>query len=131
MTLTLPQSFQPVLRRSALVEQVLDQLRARILDKEFASGEELPPEGALADLFGVSRTVIREAMRTLRSEGLVEVAQGRKPRVRPANPQFAVDTIVSLVKRSDGTLFDLMEVRRPLERAIAGIAADRATAEQI
>lgn len=124
-------SFPPVQKRLALVDQVLEQLRARILSKEFAPGGELPPEGGLAQMLGVSRTVIREAMRMLRAEGLVEVAQGRKPRVKPATAQFAVDTMVSLVKRSDGTLLDLIEVRLPLERAIAGLAAERATVEQM
>jgi GntR family transcriptional repressor for pyruvate dehydrogenase complex len=131
MSGTQEKSFLPVQKRLALVDQALKQLRARILEKEFGAGGELPPEGGLAQMLGVSRTVIREAMRMLQAEGLVEVAQGRRARVKPATAQFAVETMVSLVKRSDGTLLDLIEVRIPLERAIAGLAAERATVEQM
>lgn len=118
-------------RKIGLIEQVLERLRNHILKKEFPPGAEFPSEGALVELLGVSRTVVREAMRTLRSEGLIEVAQGRRPRVKPPDSQFAVDTMVGLLRRREGTLLNLIEVRIPLEQAIAALAAERATPEHI
>jgi DNA-binding FadR family transcriptional regulator len=123
--------FKPIAPRATLVDQVCAQLRSKILVGEFRSGDELPPEGTLAEMLDVSRTVIREVMRILRAQGLVEVAQGRKPRVKPADPQAAVDSITALLRGGDNSVLQLMEVRRPLETAIAHHAALRATPEQV
>jgi GntR family transcriptional repressor for pyruvate dehydrogenase complex len=108
----------------------LQQLRARILSGEFSVDEEMPPEGTLAATLGVSRTVIREAMRSLRAQGLVAVSQGRRPRVRPADPQATVESLAALLQRSEGSLLHLIEVRRPVESEIACLAAQRASDDQ-
>ena len=63
--------------RPKLSERVADQLRERIQKGDFAPGAQLPTEGALVEQFGVSRTVIREAISSLRVEGLVKTHQGR------------------------------------------------------
>jgi GntR family transcriptional repressor for pyruvate dehydrogenase complex len=118
-------------QRTALVGQVVEQLRSRILSRATDVGAELPPEGTLVEAFGVSRTVIREAMQVLRSQGLVEVSQGRRPRVKSPDPQVAIDHLDALLQRSDGSLLDLVEARRPLESEIAFLAAQRATPSQM
>ncbi|HVW01323.1 MAG TPA: FadR/GntR family transcriptional regulator [Planctomycetaceae bacterium] len=123
--------FKPIAPRATLVDQVCEQLRSKILLGEFRAGDELPPEGTLAEMLDVSRTVIREVMRILRAQGLVEVAQGRKPRVKPADPQAAVDSMTAMLRGGGNSVLQLMEVRRPLETAIAHHAALRATPEQI
>lgn len=64
-------------KRPKLSERVADQLRERIQKGDFAPGAQLPTENALEELFGVSRTVIREAISTLRVDGLVKAHQGR------------------------------------------------------
>jgi GntR family transcriptional repressor for pyruvate dehydrogenase complex len=120
-----------VQQRPALVEQVVDRLRTYIIGGKFASGGELPPENALCQMLDVSRTVVREAMRILRAQGLVEVAQGKKPRVRPVDTEFAVDGLSLMLQRSHASPLDLVELRRPLESEIAAIAAERATRHQI
>ncbi|MEP2783509.1 MAG: FadR/GntR family transcriptional regulator [Pseudoruegeria sp.] len=63
--------------RPKLSERVADQLRERIQKGDFAPGAQLPTEGALVEQFGVSRTVIREALSSLRVDGLVKAHQGR------------------------------------------------------
>ena len=89
------------------------------------------PEGKLCETMGVSRTVIREAMRILAAQGLVEVSQGRLPRVKPADPQTVVETFGTYLVRGDHSLLDLIEVRLPMEAEIAALAAKRSTPEQI
>jgi GntR family transcriptional regulator, transcriptional repressor for pyruvate dehydrogenase complex len=118
------------LRRLDLVREVVDRLRGQIIAGAFADGH-IPSEGRLGQSLGVSRTVIREAMRSLAAQGLVEVSQGRQPRVKPADPQTVIDTFNTYLQREDHSLLDLVEVRRPLEAAIAALAADRATAADI
>jgi GntR family transcriptional repressor for pyruvate dehydrogenase complex len=119
------------LDRPDMVAEVLSRLSERILSGGFDPDGVLPPEGALAQSFGVSRTVIREAMRTLRSQGLVEVSQGRAPRVKPADARTVIASLDLLLRRGAGTLLHLVEARRPLEGEIAALAADRATSDHL
>lgn len=99
-----------------------------ILDSAARGVEELPSEGELAERFEVSRTVLREAMKQLEAQGLVRMSQGRRPRVRPADPQAAIESLDTLLQRTQGSLVHLAEVRRPLESEIAALAAERAEA---
>ncbi len=119
------------LPRLDLVQEVAERLRAQIIAGVFDAERSLPPEGRLGETLGVSRTVVREAMRILAAQGLVEVSQGRPPRVRPADSQAVVDTFHTFLQRGDHSLLDLIEVRRPLEAAIAALAAERATPAHI
>jgi GntR family transcriptional regulator, transcriptional repressor for pyruvate dehydrogenase complex len=121
------QSALRPLRRLDLVREVSQRLREQIIAGDFDADGAIPSEGQLGQSLGVSRTVIREAMRSLAAQGLVEVSQGRQPRVKPADPQTVVDTFNTFVRRGDHSLLDLVEVRRPLEAAIAALAAQRAT----
>jgi len=114
-----------------LVQEMVDQLREQIIAGRYGADGELPAEAQLSESFGVSRTVARESMRTLRALGLVEVSRGRRPRVRPVDPQIATDSLRSLLVRSTATIDHLGEIRRPLEVDIAGLAAENATEEQI
>ena len=119
------------LDRPDMVAEVLSRLSERIIAGGFSPDGVLPPEGALAQSFGVSRTVIREAMRTLRAQGLVEVSQGRAPRVKPADTCTVIASLDLLLRRSAGTLLHLVDARRPLESEIAALAAERATSEDL
>ncbi len=65
-----------VIRHTSLPQAVHDELRRRILNNEFAAGERLV-ETKIAEEFGVSRTTLREALRELASENLVEITQRR------------------------------------------------------
>lgn len=125
----------PALRRleprTALVEQVVERIREGIFNGEFPPDSELPAEGTLAKTIGVSYTVMREAMRTLRSHGLVEISQGRRPRVKPAGPDAVRQTLDAMLRRSDSSIRELTELRRPLECEIAALAAKRASPDEI
>ena len=123
----MPTALRQIKPRIALVEQVVERVRDGIFGGEFPPGSELPAEGTLARTMGVSYTVIREAMRTLRSHGLVEISQGRRPRVKPAGPDAVRETLDAMLRRSQSSIHELTELRRPLECEIAALAAERAT----
>jgi len=114
-----------------LVSQVIDHLRKEIVSGSCAAGMSLPSEGSLAESLGVSRTVIREAMRSLRSQGLIVMSQGARPRVAEVDLRPTVESLELLLKRSRTTLLQLTEVRRPLESMIARLAAKRVSDTQI
>ena len=110
------------LSSAKLVEQTVAVLREQIVSGNFTAGGPLPSQGELCVELGVSRSVIREAMRTLQSQGLIEVSQGRRPTVLPAGPAAAIETLSTLVERSQVSLLQLLEVRQPLEVEIAAKA---------
>jgi len=127
-----PDSWDPErLDRVDLVEYVTERLREEIVQGTFAPSTDLPSEATLAERLGVSRPVVREAMRTLRTQGLVEVSQGRRARVKPADPQASIDALDTLLRRSARLAPDLVEARRLLETETAALAARRARAEDL
>jgi GntR family transcriptional regulator, transcriptional repressor for pyruvate dehydrogenase complex len=117
--------------RGDLVQGVVDLLEKQIVAGDLAADRPMPPEGELSRQLGVSRTVIREAMRILGARGLVEVSQGKLPRVKPADPAHVVDSLATFLQRAEHSLLNLTEVRLQLETAIAALAARRATADQL
>lgn len=115
-----------------LYEQVAEQIRAQILSGELHTGDQLPSERQLAQQYSVSRTAIREAVKILREKGLVEVHLGRGTFVIN-NTSHAAKRSLNLavqLKQPSGYV-DLVEARMILEPAIAALAAERATPEQI
>ena len=98
-------------------DRVADQLEALIIDNELHSGERLPPENELARQYGVSRTVIREAVRSLAAKGLVHVAQGSGTVVRGMTNELASQSISSVLKQNARRvdIEKLLEVRRAKE----------------
>jgi GntR family transcriptional repressor for pyruvate dehydrogenase complex len=125
------QRLNRVEQRPPLVEQVVDRLRKHIISGDLAPDRDMPPEAELCNKMGVSRTVVREAMRILRAQGLVEVSQGKRPRVKPVDASYVIDGLTLMIQRADTSLLHLAELRKPLESEIAALAAERATAEQI
>lgn len=115
--------------RGKLSEQVVDAVMNRILNGDLKPADALPSENELAQQFGVSRTVIREAMKVLEAWGLVEIGRGRgRGAVVASNSLRVYSNIMSMASRQQKTtLRELMEVRQVLEVAIAGMAAERAT----
>ena len=126
-----PNALKRLQPRVALVEQVVERVREGIFAGEFPPGSELPSEGTLAKTIGVSYTVIREAMRTLRSHGLVDISQGRRARIKPAGPDAVRETLDAMLRRSNSSIRELTELRRPLECEIVALAAQRATPAEI
>lgn len=120
--------------KKTLSQQVAEQIQRMIEDQSFEQGANLPTETELAEAFGVSRTVIREALNTLKAKGLVSIQPGRGTVVSSVSRQYVEDTI-RLYLRSNYNgieVFErLYEVRALLECKIAELAALRRTEEQL
>jgi GntR family transcriptional repressor for pyruvate dehydrogenase complex len=117
--------------RGRLSEQVAQQLQELIISGELRPDDRLPPERELADQLGVSRTVIREATKSLEQRGLLEVLTGSGTYVSQMDPKVVSDSIGLLVRQSTSSFDYLNEIRRMLEVEIAGLAAERATPRDI
>lgn len=120
------------LQTSRLYEQLAQQIKDRIVNDKLKVGDRLPNEYELAEQYGVSRTVVREAMKTLAKEGLVQVRPGRGTFVISGLHQAVKDSIntLLLLDKSDDW-HELIEVRELLEPGIAYLAAERAEAKDI
>lgn len=94
-------------------------------------GDRLPPERELVDLLGVSRTVVREALNLLEARGIVSIEHGRGAVVSGGSTGAVRDTLGFLLRLRGETLWELLEMRRILEVEISGLAADRASVEDI
>ncbi len=116
--------------RPKLSERVADQLREQIQKGEFAPGAQLPTEGALVEQFGVSRTVIREAISSLRVDGLVKTHQGRGVFVCEDISQQPFRLCSKGLTERDH-MEQAMELRLHMEVTNAELAAVRRTPEDI
>lgn len=117
--------------RSTLVEKVCLQLTQAIRHSRADSDELLPPERELAAQFGVSRPVIREAMKRLELQGLLEVKHGIGTRIVNRLHTPLNGSIQLLVNDAQTRLEQSLEVRAVLEPEVARLAAERASAADL
>src|ERR1700726_5022651 len=115
-----------VVRTSRLYEQIVQQIEESIHEGRLKPGDQLPAERELAQQFGVSRTAVREAMKTLREKGLVEAYAGRGTFVTNETARSMRHTLDRMMRGgpSEGAVH-LVEVREILEPEIAALAAQR------
>ena len=113
----------------------LDLLGESIVRGDYAPRSSIPPEPVLCDEFGVSRTVIREAVKSLVAKGLITTGPKVGTRVQPSDSWNWFDPDVIRWQSSAGLtrefLRDLQDLRRVLEPAAVRLAAQRATAKDI
>ena len=122
--------IRPVITERKLSRRLFEQLAEQIKSGRFAPGARLPTEQALTQAAGVSRTVVREAVAALRAEGLVITRQGVGAFVS-AEPQRAPFRIEPERLQSLADVLNVMELRLGVEIESAGIAAERASRQQV
>lgn len=110
-------------RRGSLVDEVIEQLRSRIVAGDWPVGRRIPPETELIERLQVGRGTLREAVKALAHSGLLEVRQGDGTYVR-ANSELAGALRRQIASSSDQ---HVQEVRRALEVEGARLAAGRRT----
>lgn len=110
--------------------QVAEALLESVRGNDLPAGTRLPSEEMLAERFGVSRTVIREAIAKLQAEGLVETRRGSGTFLRGLSRCHTLEG-ESLEAKSIDYLLYLIEVRRSMEAEMAALAADRRSPQQL
>lgn len=112
-------------------QQVARQIEEQIRNRAFLPGQKLPTEREMGERFGVSRTVVREALKSLEAVGLVESRQGSGVYVRH-NPVPVVSRALNLsVTPDDRSVENLFTFREGLEVHAASLAATRRSVEQL
>lgn len=122
--------FQPI-KPKKVSNQIAEQIRASILAGEFAPGDKLPPERELAEMFGVSRPSVREALNILASSGLVMSYQGGGTVVMSLVEPPAGNPLSELIKGEQERALDVIEVRKCMEAWTSYYAAQRALPEDL
>lgn len=116
-------------RRDSLASVVAKDIAERIDVGEYAVGDKIPIEAQLCDIYNVSRTVVREAIAQLRSEGLLESQQGvgvfvaGRGNVTLRIPREAAGELSEII--------DILELRIGVEVEAAGLAAQRRTDDDL
>lgn len=123
-------NFQPI-KPKKVSAQIADQIRSSILAGEFAPGDKLPPERELAEMFGVSRPSVREALNVLASSGLVMSYQGGGTVVKSLVETSASNPLSELIRVQQDRALDVIEVRKCMESWTAWYAAERALPDDI
>ena len=111
--------------------QVVEHVRRLLETGKVRPGDRLPPERELATHIGVSRPSVRSGLRSLQTMGIVESRQGSGTYIVDGPARLAGDPLRFLAALHGLTREEMFEARRVLEVGTAGLAAERATAEQI
>lgn len=126
-----PDLFARVEREPRLSDKVAELMRQTIIERQMAPGTPLPSERELGEQFGVSRTVIREAVRALAAKGIVEVRTGSGLRVASVDEATALESLTWYIRGGQIEYAQVHEVRSTIEVEMAGLAAERRTDEQL
>lgn len=118
------------IKRKKLYEEVMEQIKDAIFSGEFPQGSKLPSERELAEIFQVSRTAIREAIRSMESIGYLE-SRANGTYIQSFSVDNLITPIMSALAQDVRTTDDILELRLILEPSAAALAAKRITAEQL
>ena len=127
---TVKAEFEAV-RKTKVYEEVAGQIERLIAEGRLKPGDKLPPERELAELFDVSRSSVRDAIRVLEIMGLVEPRHGEGTVVCDLSPDSLVQPLATMLVRKRALVGELLEVRKMLEPPLAARAATRASPEEI
>jgi GntR family transcriptional repressor for pyruvate dehydrogenase complex len=125
-------SIEPLEREPRLYEKVVHKVLELISSGVWKPGFRLPPERELSEAFGVSRTVVREAVKALEARGVLESTTGSGVSVSRADFNMVSRSLQTYMQLSNRVDFEirLNEVRRVLEVEMVALAASRITPEQ-
>ncbi|MEV8265060.1 FadR/GntR family transcriptional regulator [Microbacterium sp. NPDC077057] len=119
-----------VSRTQAVVDGLLDAIIAGRLE----AGQPLPPEGELAEQFGVSRLTMREGVRLLQAQGVIVAVPGTRHRIAPTDEWTGLDAVVRHAQSAgarERSSLEMLEMRMMFETGAAEFAAGRRTEEHL
>lgn len=127
-------AISEIARQAANPEELLSDrvavaLQRQILSGRLPAGAKLPNEDDLCEVLGVSRSVVRDAVRTLVARGLITVRQGRGTAVAVPSDEAFSSALLVLLARSGLSMGDVVEARATIETRLVGLAAQSGSAE--
>ncbi|SMB99974.1 transcriptional regulator, GntR family [Thermanaeromonas toyohensis ToBE] len=123
--------FQIIKDPRSVYHRVVDEIKTRIFEGRLKPGDRLPAERELAEMLGVSRTSVREALKMLAAEGLVKIKHGQGAFIAEQDPDDYLQQFARRIFVNPKTIKDLFEIRKTLEPAAAAWAAERGTDREL
>ena len=117
--------------RGNVTQQIFDDLRQRILGRQFALGDKLPTERQLLETYNVSVTTVREAIRGLASAGLVEIKHGKGVYVTARAEELVANSLFSMIQLEKVGMVQVLGVHGALNTYASELAAARATTQEV
>ncbi|WP_375088734.1 FadR/GntR family transcriptional regulator [Peribacillus sp. RS7] len=114
-----------------IYEKIADHIKQQILDGKLKSGDKLPSDKELCQLYSVGRSTIREALSALKIMGLIETRQGEGSTICKIDPESVGMPDFSGLLLSDKTILELMEARKSLEISNVELAASKRTDQDL
>lgn len=111
-------------RNAPLYKRGQDEIRRYILDHKLVAGDALPSEGEMANLFGMSRLSLREAVKGLETIGVLTVQHGDGVRVAQFSFAPILDNLPYGLQANGRSFRDLLELRESLEEGLCGRLLD-------
>ncbi len=120
-------------KQNRIFQDVVEQIQAAILDGRMKPGDKLPAERELGEIFGTSRGTLREALRVLEQKGLIEIRLGVGGGAIAKDPggEQITESLAMLIRSQKISLSHLAEFREDVEGTVTGMAAERATDDDI
>jgi len=119
------------MKKSYLYETVASQIEKMIIDKKLVIGEKLLPETTMAEEFGISRNILREALKILKERGLIELRSGDGIYVVEPEVTILKDMVKRFLSFENITKKNLFEFRLAIEIAACGLAAKNSSSDDI
>jgi GntR family transcriptional repressor for pyruvate dehydrogenase complex len=126
-----PPALAPKRQDLQAATRVVEHVRELIAQGRLRPGDRLPPERELARRVGISRPSLRTGLRSLVAMGVVRARQGSGTYITDGPPTLAPDSLGLLAKLHGFKRAEMFEARRVLEVGVAGLAAERASGEQL
>ena len=122
--------FKPI-KKTRVYEEIVAKIKDMLEKGRLKSGDQLPGERELSEVFQVSRSSVREALRTLETQGFLESRQGDGTYIASKPVESLVSPLASAIFSEKDSQMELFEMRRLIEPQLAYLAAERATQEEI
>jgi GntR family transcriptional regulator, transcriptional repressor for pyruvate dehydrogenase complex len=123
-------SVEPI-QRTTLTTAAFEQLIANVVDGTWKAGDRLPPERDLCQQFGIARTSLREALKAMELVGMLNSRVGDGTFVCPRSEFLSRPMMWAFTGIDKTELHDVMDARLVIEEGLAGLAAERATPDQL
>lgn len=108
-----------------ILREILEQIKQNIANGQLKKGDRLPSERQMAETFGVSRAIIREALKSLEMIGLIDCVQGGGNYIATSINNSMTEPLSIMFMLEGGSITQVQQLRRTLEIAAVGLAATR------
>jgi GntR family transcriptional repressor for pyruvate dehydrogenase complex len=118
-----------IIEQETLPDKIADRILSMIQKKQLKPGDRLPPERELAKMMGVSRPVLREALRALSIMKIIENRRRAGTFITSLEPEMLVDHLELIFSLDDSTYLELLRARKVIEPSLTEMAARNMTDE--